>query len=176
MISFGIFDIFSDWRLWMMIPVIAIMSYLMAQYYMRKVFVRVVYHRRGSTVDIMQCLEREDRITFKTVQDPVTRKKEEITVVKKANPEVQVAGLKTYKLYHVVEGFGETVEIRDIKKDSTSSGIPISTAFSAMGVAFDLMSRTASKGKSEWLIPVAIGLLCFFLGFGWGKALLILLL
>lgn len=165
-------DFLADWRLWAMLPVIAVISWLMANYYMRKVFTRVAYHRKGNTVEILQCLEREGRVTFQTVTDPLTKKREEITVTKQGLPEIQVAGLKTFKLYHAVEGFGLTVDIRDVVEDKPDkSGSVVHTALSAMATAFELMARTVAKSKGDYLIIIGVGVLCFFLGFGWGKVL-----
>ena len=154
-----------------LIIAMAVFSYLLAQYYQRKVFPRVEYHRTGPNAETYPCVEVGNRVMFKTGGGlrlfGGKRKPDIITAVMKAFPEIKVFGFKTIRLHHVIEGFNETVDIRSIKQDNPMGGGAIATSEAVMATAFENMCKSIPTGKKEWMMTI-MGVL---VGFGWGLLL-----
>jgi len=78
----------------------------------------VMFHKKAPYAEFYSCREIGNRIEFvpKAGFFKVVRPRDKISVVRGENvkPEVQVRGLKTYSIHHVVEGWAETVDIRQI--------------------------------------------------------------
>lgn len=146
----------------------AAFSYLIAQYYQRRVFPRVEYHRKGPNSETYSCLEVGNRVVFTPGSSFSLfgghKKKESVNAVMQAKPEIKIFGFKTIRLHHVIEGFNETVDIRDLKARNPLTGGALATSEAVMGIAFEQMAKSVPKSKGEWLMMVVAGLM----GLGWG--------
>jgi len=95
-----------------------------------------------------------------------------------AAPEIQIAGLRTYSVHHVVEGYNKTVDVRDIPillaklyqaragvaLASGTSGPTVATSLATMQNAFHSMGGAFAKTKGEYFI----NLIYAAAGMGWG--------
>jgi len=166
----GIFDIIVMLlpHLWWIAILIAVFSYMLAQYYQRKVFPRVEYHRTGPNAETYPCVEVGNRVMFNTGGGfSLFQKKQKsmVTAVIRAAPEIKVFGFKTIRLHHVIEGLNETVDIRYLKEmPETFAGGALAVSEGVMATAFENMAKSIPKGRTEWMIAIMAG----FLGFGWG--------
>lgn len=147
----------------------AAFAYLMAQYYQRKIFPRVEYHRKGPNAETYQCVELGNRVMFTTGGGfrlfGAKRASETIAAVIMAHPEIKVFGFKTIRLHHVVEGFNQTIDVRDvIEKINPIGGGAVSVCEAVMATSFENMAKSIPKGRTEWMMMAIIG----FMGFGWG--------
>jgi len=150
--------------------VMAVVAYLIAVYCMRKVFPRVEYHRKGVVSETHPCMEKGNRVTF-TPSGSKFRivggtKPETLTAIIAAKPELKVFGFKNIRLHHVIEGFGFTVDIRDLKMnpETAAMGMPVGTSMAVADHFFEAMGKSWPKGKIEWLMT----LMAIFMGIGMG--------
>lgn len=160
-------------QLWWIAISVVVFSYLLAQYYMRKVFVRAEYHRKGPSSETYPCVEVGNRVMFKTGgkfklfgQSPQTL----VTATIMAKPEVKVFGFKTLRLHHVIEGFNQTVDIRDLMtsgKVSPLGGGFMAASEAAFATAMEGLQKSIPKGKGEWVMTI----MGIAMGFGVGLAL-----
>lgn len=150
-----------------MIIAIAAFSYLLAQYFQRKIFPRVEYHRKGPNAETYPCVELGNRVMFETgggFRLFGGKKKDQIAAVLRARPEIKVFGFKTIRLHHVIEGFNETVDIRDIKTQNPMGGGALAVSEAVMATAYEQMAKSIPKGKGDVMINVVMVLV----GLGWG--------
>jgi hypothetical protein len=166
-------DVISAFGPWIGIIVIgmAIFSYLLAQYYQRKVFPRVEYHRLGPNSETYHCVEVGNRVMFRTGGAGMSLFKKApkslITAIIKTQPEVKVFGFRTIRLHHVLEGFNQTVDIRDLVRKNIIDplgGGALATSEAVMATSFEAMSKSIPKTKMDFMMNI----LMIALGFGWG--------
>lgn len=167
--DFGqVLGLIAPYIIWIVIAV-AVFSYLLAQYYQRKVFPRVEYHRTGPNSETYQCVEVGNRVMFTTGSTGMSlfggmKKKTLVTAIMQAQPEIKIFGFKTIRLHHVIEGFNETVDIRSIKRTNPMTGGALAVAEGVMATSFEAMQRSIPKGKGDWMMH----LIFMALGVGWG--------
>lgn len=100
-------------RFWWAIPLVAVVLWYFLMQYARKILNRVEYHRRGGTRSGHRCRIEGTNVTFK----PNPRSKFKVTVPIEADPETEIKGMNTRRIYHVAEGGGRTFSfVRNIDK------------------------------------------------------------
>lgn len=155
---------------WLIISV-AVFSYLLAQYFQRKVFARVEYHRRGMSAETYQCVEVGNRVLFQTGGSfslfRPTKERTLVNAVLTVPPEIKVFGFKTIRLHHVIEGYGETVDIRELKTQNPMHAGATATSEAVMSTAFEEMAKSVPRGKSDMMIRLVF----LLVGLGWGLLL-----
>lgn len=172
----GLGDAISLFGPWIAIIAIAaaIFSYLLAQWYQRKVFPRVEFHRGGPNAETYQCVEVGNRVmfnvggTFSLFRG--TKEKQLVVAIIMAHPEVKVFGFKTVRLHHVIEGFNQTVDIRDVirKNPELAMGAgALAVSEGVMATGFEAMAKSVPKTKMDFFM----NLIFIALGFGWGLLL-----
>lgn len=160
-------------QLWWIAISVVVFAYLLAQHYMRKVFVRVEYHRKGLSSETHSCVEVGNRVMFKTGgkfalfgKSPQSM----VTATVMAKPEIKVFGFKTLRLHHVLEGYNQTVNIRDLLLKSGISAIGggyMAASEAAFSTAMEGLQKSIPKGKGEWIMTI-MGIM---MGLGIGFAL-----
>jgi hypothetical protein len=148
---------------------VAVFSYILTQHYQRKIFSKVEYHRKGPNAETYPCVEIGNRIAFtpgggESKLFGSKRKEQRLTVVNRAKPEIKVFGFKTIRLHHVIEGWGETVDIRDLKEKTPSGAGTIATSEAVMSTAFENMQKAIPKSKGDWMM----WLIFAGMGVAWG--------
>lgn len=152
----------------------AIFSYLLAQWFQRKVFPRAEYHRSGPNAETYPCVEVGNRVLFNVGGAfslfRGTREKQLVTAIIMAWPEVKVFGFRTVRLHHVIEGFNQTVDIRDVirKNPGLAMGAgSLAVSEGVMATSFDAMAKSVPKTKMDFFMNIIF----IMLGFGWGLLL-----
>ena len=159
----------------------AVFSWIMAQRMMRSISILVAYHRRGVAVEIYKGKIQGQSLSFFPRKGVIFAKKSPIDIVRvtiDADPEMQIQGLRTYSLHHIIEGYTKTVNIRQIpvllaRLYQASAGIPLTTGTSGSTVAtslatmqnaFTSMGGSFAKTKGEYMINFVWAAA----GMGWG--------
>lgn len=152
---------------WLAISV-AIFSYLLAQYFQRRVFPRVEFHRKGMNAETYPCVEVGNRVMFQTggTFSPFrgTKEKTLVTAVLMVPPEIKVFGFRTIRLHHVIEGYGETVDIRELKLQNPMRAGAIAVSEAIMATSFEDMAKSIPKSKGDMMMHLVF----LFVGLGWG--------
>lgn len=160
-------DILLPMMPWLIISV-AIFSYLLAQYFQRKVFPRVEFHRKGMSAETYPCVEVGNRVMFQTggsfsIFRP-TAKRTLVNAVMMVPPEIKVFGFRTVRLHHVLEGHGETVDIRELRMANPMHAGATATSEAVMATSFEEMSKSVPRSKSDMMIHLVF----LMVGLGWG--------
>ena len=168
-------------RFWWVFIIFAIFSWIMAQRMMRRISTLVAYHRKGVAVELYRGAIQGQSLSFLPKKGVLFARKSPIDLVRvtvDANPEMQIAGLRTYSLHHVLEGYNKTVNIRTIpvllaKLYQAQAGVPltsgtsgssVATSLATMQNAFNSMGTSFPRGKGEFVANMVYGTA----GMGWG--------
>lgn len=168
-------------RFWWVFLVFAIFSWIMAQRMMRSISILAVYHRKGVAAENYRATLQGQVLSFIPKKGTLFARKSPIDVVRvtvDADPEIQVVGLRTYSVHHIIEGYSRTVNIRQIpillaKLYQAQVGVPllsglagtsVATSLSTMQSAFSTMGGSYPKTKGEYIMNAIYAIA----GLGWG--------
>jgi len=157
----------------------AVVSWIVAQQIMRKISTLVAYHKKGNVAEIYGATEKGSLVEFLPKKGVLFARRDPLDIVTakiEAEPEIQVTGLRTFRVHHIIEGYNKSVNVRQIPRLIAEmfllrtgammggEGTSVSTSLATMQQAFTTMGQSFPKTRAEYFTNLVYATA----GLGWG--------